>query len=236
MNMKHGDAVKGNPQRLYRIWNGIITRCTNPNSEHYKHYGARGITVCEDWKDYVQFKKWAKSNGYADDLSIDRKENSKGYFPDNCRWATMKEQERNRTNNHIIEYDGKRHTISEWSEKFDINVDVLIYRINSGWDISTALTKPVQEYNELIEFDGEVHTYKEWSIILNIPYSTLMHRINTLKWPIEKSFRTTKGHTELDNNIIECRNNNPSWSQADIARHLNCSTAKVCKTLKAYYT
>lgn len=233
--MKHGDTSGGNQTRLYRIWAGIFSRCTNPNREHYKNYGAKGITVCEEWRDYKQFREWAKANGYADNLSIDRKDNNKGYCPENCRWVTMKEQERNRTNNHIVEYNGECHTISEWSEICNINVDVLIYRINSGWDIQTALTKPVQEYDELIEFDGEVHTYKEWAIILNIPYSTLMHRINKLKWSIEKSFRTTKGHTELDNNIIKCRNDNPSWSQAKIARHLNCSAAKVCKTLKSYY-
>lgn len=232
MHVKHGDAVVGRQTRLYRIWSGIITRCNNKNN---KHYGAKGIEVCEEWKDYVEFKKWAESNGYSDNLTIDRKDNDKGYFPDNCRWVTMKEQQRNRTNNHIIEYNNEFHTISEWAEIFDINVDVLIYRINNGWDISTALTKPTQTYNELIEFDGEVHTYKEWSDILKIPYSTLMYRVNTLKWSINRSFSTRKGCTELDNKIIECRNNNPSWSQAKIARHIGCSSAKVCKTLAIYH-
>lgn len=233
MNIKHGDSTNGKQQRLYRIWTGIIARCNNKNA---KYYGSKGIKVCDEWRDYVNFKKWAEANGYADNLTIDRIDNSKDYCPENCRWATMKEQQRNRTNNHIIEYNNESHTISEWAEIFNINVDVLIYRINNGWDVSTALTTPTQEYNELIEFNGIVHTYKEWSDILKIPYSTLMHRINTQKWSIEKSFSTHKGYTELDSKIIECRNNNQTWSQAEIARYLGCSSAKVCKTLAAHCT
>ena len=73
------------------------TRTTNPHSENYKNYGGRGITVCAEWlNDFAAFQRWALSHGYQDDLSIDRIDNDKGYSPDNCRWATAKEQRHNR--------------------------------------------------------------------------------------------------------------------------------------------
>lgn len=83
--------------RLYRIWYAMKTRTTNPHSENYKNYGGRGITVCPEWlNDFAAFQMWALSHGYQDDLSIDRIDNDKGYSPDNCRWATAKEQRHNR--------------------------------------------------------------------------------------------------------------------------------------------
>ncbi len=88
--------------RLYRIWDNMIQRCTNPNRTEYKNYGGRGITVCDEWKnDFQTFYDWAMAHGYADNLTIDRKDNDKSYSPDNCRWSTMKEQQNNRRNNRI---------------------------------------------------------------------------------------------------------------------------------------
>lgn len=83
--------------RLYRIWKKMKSRCHNPNDPDYqKYYGSRGITVCLEWRDNFQaFYDWAMSHGYQDDLSIDRIDNDKGYSPDNCRWATAKEQRHN---------------------------------------------------------------------------------------------------------------------------------------------
>lgn len=82
--------------RLYVTWKDMKTRCYNPNASNYERYGGRGITVCPDWHSFIPFCEWALDNGYRDDLTIDRKNNDKGYSPDNCRWVTVREQNLNR--------------------------------------------------------------------------------------------------------------------------------------------
>lgn len=161
-NFRHG----GSKDRLYRIWQGMKDRCSNENTYYYKYYGARGISVCDEWKDnFSSFRDWALSNGYTDKLTIDRIDCNGDYCPNNCRWATMKVQQNNRTNNHLISYNGETHTLSEWSEITGIRVGVINNRLKCGRSVGEALGKeriirkgsfPVLQYTK----DGEF--VKEW--------------------------------------------------------------------------
>lgn len=99
--------------RIFNIWRGIKARCYNPNRAAYKNYGGRGIKMCEEWKhDATAFYNWALKNGYAPDLSIDRIDNNKGYFPENCCWSTPSKQASNRRCNRY-RYNGKSWKATE---------------------------------------------------------------------------------------------------------------------------
>ena len=110
-------------------------RCFNPNNIYYSYYGGRGIIVCNEWLGrcgYINFYKWAKENGYSLNLTIDRIDSSGNYEPSNCRWATMKQQGRNKRNNRLIMYKGSEITIAEASERLDIPYSYIYYRIIKG--------------------------------------------------------------------------------------------------------
>lgn len=140
MATKHGDCEK----RIYKIWGHIKSRCNSPNDDRYKDYGGRGIKICEEWEsDYTAFKSWSISNGYAENLSIDRINNDGNYEPSNCRWITNKEQLRNMRRNRILTFNGESHCVAEWADIVGMSYDVLITRIKRGWDTERALTEPV---------------------------------------------------------------------------------------------
>lgn len=117
------------------------SRCYNQKASRYERYGGRGITICKEWKeDFGVFKEWALANGYADNLTIDRIDNDKGYEPGNCRWATDEIQRTNRSDNHYLTYGDKTLTIKEWSEIVGISDKVIRDRVNRyKWSVGRAL-------------------------------------------------------------------------------------------------
>lgn len=143
---KHGDTGT----RLYNIWVDMRMRCEDRGHKSQKVYGARGIKVCKEWQDYAAFKQWAISNGYEENLSIDRIDNDKGYFPENCRWATSAEQARNTRRNRYISINGESHLIREWCKILGIVSPCTVYRRvrEYGWDYEKALTTPSMKYSE----------------------------------------------------------------------------------------
>lgn len=125
----HGESTTA----LYKDWTSMKNRCYNPNAQQYHNYGGRGIKVCDEWKSYLPFKKWAIENGYSKGLSIDRIDVNGDYSPDNCRWATMREQANNTRRNVFIDYDGQRKTAAEWGRELGVKADTIRWRVERGW-------------------------------------------------------------------------------------------------------
>lgn len=187
-HISHGDATSnGEYPRLYKTWIGMRRRCYDSTIESYRNYGGRGISVCDEWDKYENFKSWAISNGYRDDLSIDRIDVNGDYEPSNCRWANNIEQGNNRRANRLVEYDGQTHTVKEWSRLTGIRNDTLTRRLNNGWEIKDALTRPTRVRKEStpgITYNGETHSIIEWSRITGISYSALVQRLGD-GWTVE---------------------------------------------------
>lgn len=133
--------------RLYSIWVSMRQRCEKEYSPSYSDYGARGITVCKEWKEsYETFRDWAVDNGYTDELTIDRIDNDKGYCPENCRWATAKQQARNRRSNRPITFNGETHLVTDWEDILGFSRGRIMQRIDRlGWSVERALTEPIRK-------------------------------------------------------------------------------------------
>lgn len=132
--------------RLYSIWSNMKERCNNPNAAGYKNYGGRGITVCPEWEiDFLAFEEWAYSHGYREYLTIDRIDNDKGYYPENCRWSTRMEQAQNRRTPIIPKFkiNGTVKTAEEWSKIAGISRKCFYRRYRSGWR-GAELLSPLQ--------------------------------------------------------------------------------------------
>lgn len=143
-NFKHG----GTYTRLYQIWHDMKERTENSNNKRWERYGGRGIKICKAWQDFKEFEKWALTNGYNDKLTIERIDNDKGYEPENCKWETVRKQNRNKSNNVIIEHKGERKTVADWAIEKGMTYDCLRYRLKRGWSIEKALETPIKGGNE----------------------------------------------------------------------------------------
>lgn len=142
INLTANHTHKLSGTRLYHTWTQMKMRCHNPNDNSYERYGGRGIKVCDEWRNsFETFKTWALSNGYSDNLTIDRIDVNGNYSPDNCRWATIKEQSLNRRSNIKVPFNGTEVTLKELSELVDIHYSVLVGRYKRG-DRGERLIRP----------------------------------------------------------------------------------------------
>lgn len=128
--------------RPYRIWYGMKARCKTKTNTRYKYYGGRGISYDRRWEDFNCFWEDMKE-GYSDSLTLDRKDNNKGYYKENCRWVTQTTQVRNKRNTRLITYNGVTNTLIEWAEKCGFSYSQLSDRIARGWNIERALNQPL---------------------------------------------------------------------------------------------
>ena len=130
---------------VYKTWQGMHTRCKNPNYKLFHRYGGRGIYVCKRWQSFENF--YADMGDKPKGSSLDRIDNDGPYAPWNCRWTTSKNQGRNRCDNKLITYNGMTKTLIEWSEYLKISYSALCNRSKRGWTVERMLSTPVQSKN-----------------------------------------------------------------------------------------
>lgn len=129
--------------RLYRIWTDMHGRCYNPNVRSYRDYGARGIRICDEWRDYAVFRAWAISTGYGKGLTIDREDNDGDYCPDNCRWLAHGLQQWNTRRVIYLTHNGVTKPLPQWAREAGINPDIYRCRRSKGWTDSQIVTTPI---------------------------------------------------------------------------------------------
>jgi hypothetical protein len=150
----HGLLTKENKitnKRALEIYTSMKARCYNKHKKNYMNYGGRGIKVCRRWKHSFEKFFTDMSPIPPPPFSLDRIDNNKGYSKDNCRWATIKEQRRNRRNNKIISYNGKQQCVSAWAEETGVKYTTLMRRFNRGWDHNKILTPVIHRYRRPIK-------------------------------------------------------------------------------------
>jgi len=128
--------------KTYRIWSNMIQRCSNPKNTKYARYGARGITVCDSWNKFSEFLN--DMGECPNGMQIDRINNDGNYTKENCQWADVITQARNRSNNKIIEMNGSKKTMIEWCEELKISPVAVRMRIHRGWNPVESLTRKLR--------------------------------------------------------------------------------------------
>lgn len=169
-HFKHGMCYT----KLYGCWAAMIQRCTNPKNKNHKYYYDKGITVCDEWLKFENFYEWAINNGYKEGLSIERKDNSKGYCPENCTWITMQEQARNKTNKTHIIIGGIDKSFAEWDELFEINKSTFYSRFKKANLKDNELIQSIREDKYKVFKDLFNHRLYHKSLIKFLPNNMLI--------------------------------------------------------------
>jgi hypothetical protein len=128
----------------YNAWSNMRMRCQNPSHPSYSNYGGRGITVCKRWQEFENF--FADMGEPPAGMSLDRKDNDGNYEPDNCRWATNRQQAINKRSNQLLTLDGRTMTMMQWASVTGIKANTIWYRLDRGWTVEDALTRPVRAH------------------------------------------------------------------------------------------
>ncbi|HFL2403586.1 TPA: hypothetical protein ACG3PH_001964 [Clostridioides difficile] len=180
-------------KRLYSIWKGIISRCTDKNNKRYNRYGERNIIVCDEWFCYDNFANWALSNGYSEKLTIDRINNEGNYESSNCRWVDIKTQCRNRSTNILVKHEEKEITLIELSEKTDISYSCLRSRYSKGLVGNKLIEKvkiieesraklSIEDVKEIRKKHSDGYTIKQLSEIYPVTYSSISNIVHRRTW------------------------------------------------------
>ncbi len=155
-NVKHGYARPGRKHPTYVRWISMMDRCHNPKTKRYADWGGRGIKVCERWQ---TFENFLEDMGLPPDgMTLDRVDNDLGYSMDNCRWASPKDQSRNRRDNHLITFRGETKCLMEWSITLGYKYSTLCTRLSRGMSVERAFTKSTRDHSRLL--DGKKSTHE----------------------------------------------------------------------------
>jgi hypothetical protein len=178
--------------RLYRIWGDMKRRCFNKNFKYYKHYGGRGIAVCQEWMNFINFRDWALKNGYQNNLEIDRIDVNGNYEPGNCRFVTEKEQTLNRRVTRWYTIGDKTLCLKDWCNFIGKEPNTVNGRLKNGLNIVEALIKKtsvqISRKKELYVINGIELTLKEWCIVYKIKWAAFLDRVQ-IGWTIEDALK-----------------------------------------------
>ncbi len=158
--------MRSNPKldKMYRSWAQMIDRCENPRNSSFRNYGGRGIAVCDRWHSFENFL--SDMGERPDGMTIERVDNAKGYSPENCAWATRKEQLNNMRTNRIIEAFGKKQTLQQWCDEYAMPTNTLKNRIyRGGMTPEEALSMPIQKgykFSPVKYDDADVPQSSRW--------------------------------------------------------------------------
>jgi hypothetical protein len=176
--------------RARKIWSEMIRRCGSPTAKSYKYYGARGIRVCIRWKLFENF--FADMGVPPVGLSLERRNNDGPYSPDNCHWATHKEQMRNTRSNRWITFRGETLILEDMASTYGLDPLLVWKRLHRGWATKKALTKPPRSRpTRLLTFQGRTQSLRGWARELGIDDSTLAARLRTMS--LERALTHVKG-------------------------------------------
>lgn len=146
LNTTHGASAQDSQTPEYVVWRGIIYRCTNPKARETALYMGKGITICDEWRS--DFNAFLRDMGLRPSPlhTCDRMDGSLGYFKDNCRWATRKEQANNRSSTIKITRNGITKSLKEWCEELNLSYGAVVARVyQHKWDTERALTTPIRK-------------------------------------------------------------------------------------------
>lgn len=223
LKTKHGYSSPCEKTGTYRTWLGIIQRCTNQKHKHYRLYGGRGITVCDRWKTFDYFLEDIGER--PENCQIDRIDNDGGYYKENCRWVTCREQHRNKSTNRMIKFEGRTQCLTDWAEELGICSSTLRYRLDH-WTVEesfrTLLADDVDDKNHDFYLAGGMRGYKDLnSPMFNMVAGLLRNKGFTVWNPAENegspgvSFASCM-RLDLNAIINDCRNIAflPGWKKS----------------------
>ena len=223
----------------YSTWNGMKQRCLNPKNSSYRNYGGRGITICQDWLRFDLF--YADMGIRPKGKSIDRIDNEKGYFKENCRWATYVEQANNtRSNNPLIDnisiskfdfikYKGEIMKLIDWCNNLGLNYKMIETRLARGWTLERAFETKCNSFHIELTVNGKTKTIKEWSLLTGIEQNTLYTRWKRL-WSDERILNVPINTKQTEYQEIEY--NGKVQSLSEWCKELDLKRRIIWKRLK----